>query len=609
MCAFSSFRIKLSRHFPLFILFFILVLGAVLRIHGLDRKSMWIDECLCVRLAEKSVQDQVKFTLYTSRDYHLHPPLYTILLQFFLYFGNNDYLARLPSAIFGVAAILLAYKVGTLLFGPKEGLISAFLLSISTFHIKYSQEAIMYSQFLFFSLLSIFFFYKAFKENKIRLWTGFVISTLLGLYTHFYMLIILVIISPFFIHMLYKNRSSILVNLRKLSKKKIFLLALALVFVSIFLIPILEMTLNIVKTGQLGREYGIPPESLFLRLFRQFSIDYGILLFFPTFLIGLFASIKKQRQSTTLLLLWVFLPILMILILAFTFGEEVYVTSRQMIFILPGYLIGVSRGISSIASSLFNWLAHTLNRFGHSVMHLPETKQMAISLLIAIVVFGSVSVNDLRSYCESENVDWRAAAEYLKTNAHPNDIAIVEPHSTCFLHYYGEGSEIIRIKSPDVEELFSSNLSSVDAGIWFISTLKKKLLEKGRNWLIHNCFLERKRSTGVIILYRPKGLIVVSTEVYFKHYNNSATFTVHLPKEANYTIAIHAKSSNGLTLELIVDETLKSFGTFIAERWTYLNFGTFFLESGSHKVVIINRSESGIQTVIDKVVIWPTMHA
>ena len=112
-------------------------------------------------------------------------------------------------ADFGVLAILLCYKLGTSLFGPTEGLIAAFLLSISTLHLRNSREAVQYSQFLFFSLLSIFLFYRAIKEGDAKWWIGFAISTLLGLYTHFYTVFILLIEMPFFIYYLHKNENKI----------------------------------------------------------------------------------------------------------------------------------------------------------------------------------------------------------------------------------------------------------------------------------------------------------------------------------------------------------------------------------------------------------------
>ena len=141
------------------ILLSIIILGLTLQIYRLNYKSLWYDEICSVARSEKGIQ-------YIIFDFGFGPgrsrvaPLHFVILNFFLYFGKSEFVVRLPSVIFGVLAILLTYKIGELFFGKKEGLISAFLLSISAMHIHYSQEARMYSLLMFLALLSLFLFYK-----------------------------------------------------------------------------------------------------------------------------------------------------------------------------------------------------------------------------------------------------------------------------------------------------------------------------------------------------------------------------------------------------------------------------------------------------------------
>jgi len=164
------------------ILLMILFIGSFLRIYKLDYKGLWLDEIIEVTTADSNTIAGV----LESTTQHLSPPLGLIIPHFFLQFGNNDFIARLPSVIFGILSIVLIYTVAKSLFGIKEGLISALLLSISPFHIWYSQEARMYSLFVFFSLLSILFFYKGIVDNEKKMWYGFIISTTLNIYTHYF---------------------------------------------------------------------------------------------------------------------------------------------------------------------------------------------------------------------------------------------------------------------------------------------------------------------------------------------------------------------------------------------------------------------------------------
>jgi len=618
---FSSSHDKPNRHLISLLLLLIVILGSAMRIYGLSYKSMWGDEILSVIWYRgKSIPEIARVS--ALRD--VHPPLYYIILHFFLYFGDSEFVARLPSVIFGVLSIWLIYKVGRSFFGEREGLISAFLLSISTMHIHFSQEARMYTLYMFLSLLSLFLFYEAIKENDIKLWIGFVVSTILGLYTHFYMLLVPLIEMPFFVFMLYKNRSSIITSVRRVGRKKNLLLVLIFTISFICLLPLLPRVFHLLEGRALSTPWGLKAETFFVVLFRRFSVDwygfsagwYGLFLFLTTFLVGLFTSIREYRHPTAFLLLWVFLPSMLVFILTLRAGQPV-AADKYLIFILPGYLVGISRGISSIASGLSK-------RFGSLSKPFAERKQVLAGFMVAVVVFGGVSVIPLQHYYRSEKTNWRAAAEYLGTNSHAGDSIIALGGRTEFLsYYYDENSQnttLVSIHPAATEKLFASNLSSVEAGLWFVTPSKpypfadpverEPFIEEFKNWLTHNHFAEINRFVGIyttlVILYRPKGLILVSIGVRFEQYDDSAAFNVHLPTDANYTIAIRAISNNESTLELVVDGVSKSFRTFIAEKWSYIELGTFFLKSESSKVMIINRSEPDVKVVLDKVAIWPT---
>lgn len=627
----SSSHDKLNRHFLFLSLFFIVLLGFTLRIYDLSHKSMWGDEILSVRVySGNSIPEVIRVS-----SLRVHPPLYFIILHFFLYFGDSEFVARLPSVIFGVLSILLIYKVGRSFFGEGEGLISAFLLSISTLHIHFSQEARMYTLYMFLSLLSLFLFYKAIRENDIKLWIGFVISTVLGLYTHFYMLLVLLIEMPFFVFMLYKKRRSIMTSMWKAGRKNILLLVLTLIIISISLLPLLPQVFRLSESRGLSTPWGIKAETFYVVLFRNFSVDrfdfsvgYGLLLFLATFLIGLFTSIREYRQPTTFLLVWVFLPSTVVFILTLNVGEPV-VAEKYLIFILPGYLIGISRGISSIASSL-------LKRLGSFSMPFTERKKVVVSFTIAVVVFGGVNVIPLQHYYRIENTNWRAAAEYLETNSNPGDFIIAPAgHAIYLSYYYDENSKNTTLVSPTTKEewlkIFAANLSSVDAGLWFVTLaeiftdplIEQEAMEVFKNWLAHNFVKIKSYSSpgwaqDIVILYRPKGLILVSTRdmhftgldsppdspvALFRHYNDSATFNVHIPKTTNYTIAIRVRSVKG-ELELVIDSVSRRNVAFRSERWSRIELPPFLLNSGLHEIMIRNSVNADV--VFDQVAIWPS---
>lgn len=80
-------------------------------------------------------------------------------------FGISLLTSRLLSVIFGSLSILLVYGLASMLFNRRAGLIAAFLLAISAFHITWAasyQDQTM----MFFILLATFFFVKEYREKK-----------------------------------------------------------------------------------------------------------------------------------------------------------------------------------------------------------------------------------------------------------------------------------------------------------------------------------------------------------------------------------------------------------------------------------------------------------
>ena len=115
--------------------------GAALRLHGLDRTSIFNDEASSWSIARLPFLGMLRAT---ADD--VHPPLYhAILYGWMRLFGDSEIALRLPSAIMGIANIYLIYRLGTVLWDRLTGMFAAALLAFSSFHIWYSQEARMYA--------------------------------------------------------------------------------------------------------------------------------------------------------------------------------------------------------------------------------------------------------------------------------------------------------------------------------------------------------------------------------------------------------------------------------------------------------------------------------
>ncbi len=99
-------------------------------------------------------------------DYRAPLQTYLILPSVAL-FGLNEFAVRLPSAVFGILAVLAAYLLTKELFkSEKTALLAAFFLAISPWHIQFSRTALEanFASFLF--PLGIFFLLRGIKGNR-----------------------------------------------------------------------------------------------------------------------------------------------------------------------------------------------------------------------------------------------------------------------------------------------------------------------------------------------------------------------------------------------------------------------------------------------------------
>jgi len=83
------------------------------------------------------------------------------------------------------------YSLTCRIIGKKEAIIAALLLTVSVFHIRYSQEARVYSLFLLVSLASFLFFYKAMIYQKRHDWLMWAAISIINFYIHYFSLILL----------------------------------------------------------------------------------------------------------------------------------------------------------------------------------------------------------------------------------------------------------------------------------------------------------------------------------------------------------------------------------------------------------------------------------
>ena len=80
-----------------------------------------------------------------------------------------------------LAAIPAAYRLGSLAYNKNAGMFVALLVAISPFLNWYGNEARMYSQLVFFTILNQYFFLKLWRKPSRGAWWGYGLAAAAGL--------------------------------------------------------------------------------------------------------------------------------------------------------------------------------------------------------------------------------------------------------------------------------------------------------------------------------------------------------------------------------------------------------------------------------------------
>lgn len=157
----SRLMSSISRHSALASYATVLV-AFFLRAYRLADKNIWWDEGWSIWLAK---QDFVAIALRTAADEH--PPLhYWMLKGWMVLFGSSAYSGRFLSVVFGVLTVALLYRIGKRAGGSWIGVLGAFILAISRFHIWWSQDIKNYTPSICFAFAAVWFALRVVASNR-----------------------------------------------------------------------------------------------------------------------------------------------------------------------------------------------------------------------------------------------------------------------------------------------------------------------------------------------------------------------------------------------------------------------------------------------------------
>ncbi len=116
-------------------------LGGFLRVYQIGGKGLWLDEAFSVWLGWQPVGEMMGWLVRIDQ----HPPLYHLLLHFWMVLGDDQATVRALSALCGTLTIPVVYLLGRRLADDRVGLLTALILAVSPFHVRFAQETRMYT--------------------------------------------------------------------------------------------------------------------------------------------------------------------------------------------------------------------------------------------------------------------------------------------------------------------------------------------------------------------------------------------------------------------------------------------------------------------------------
>lgn len=430
-----------------YILISIIILSLLLRVYYLEKESLWLDEGHSVNISKGSISE-----IIYKADIDPNPPLYYIVLHFWMkLFGDSEFSIRLPSVIFGILSIYLVFKLGELIYNRDIGIICSFILSISQYHIRYSQEARAYSLLVLLVLLSNYYFIKVLKNeaNKAnKEIVGYIISSIMMIFTHIFGLFYLVFQNIYYI--IFKKENIKFWLLVQSSILSFFILW------SPFLLRRIENSIgtnNIVSNLQT-----IPTLKSVYGTFRIFVGSEEILyLFIAVIIIGLIIKLKEMQYDKEdtykyiFMILWLFLPILASVIISYTIGP-IYM-NRYFIASFPALLLLFSKEIYDL-------------------------KKISIIFLLILIVLQIPLIE--KYYNDTDKEQWRDVANYIKDSKKDNDTILLYPKfvQIPFGYYYKENTDYIGISN--FSDIKTVNNGDNEDRVWLILSHIKEYKERKR---------------------------------------------------------------------------------------------------------------------------------
>ena len=409
------------------------VFGAILLTIAISFKTLYgqslrLDEAQSIWVYTKSVPT---FFYLTAQD--VLTPLYGFLLHFWLQiFGNTVIAARSLSLCFFVLTVPALYILVKRYSTTKTAILTIFLFSLSPFIVWYSNEARMYTLFLFATTLNHIFFLKMYRTDGKEGNIGFTLTAALGFYSHYFFIFLIATQGIYVFAKLFgilqsdnDFNYSPTRNSYQRYKQFTFLYLRQLAFAVLLFLPWILYVLSL--GGASNTQPLIPAPS-----------SFNIFQAFVNFLFGF----QNQNIQGILISLW---PLLVLLILfLFTQRKEIQSTHFEYFILLtfaPIILVFLASYIKPIFLTRYLILVTPTLFFVLAAILLSYSKRLSYFLTTVLLLLMALLLLE-QNFSSTTPVkeNYEGATDFLNQEVQPEDIvAVTSPFTIYPIEYYYNG--------------------------------------------------------------------------------------------------------------------------------------------------------------------------
>ncbi len=398
----------------------ILLTGLTLRLYRLGDNCLGFDEVGVSYVTKAQTLDEFVFLV---RSHVMAMPLDYAMTWLVSRQGTENAILRLPSAIWGTLTLPVCFALFRVLTDKRTALISVFMLAFAPFHIQYSQELRFYASLTFFYSLSTYTLWKAMSTNTVPGWVIFTLTTIIGLYFHMYVL--LVVVNAFFF--LFSN------DFQKMWGQLLrpLMVSLTLILVA-FLVGFLIFSGRVTFDNPL-LEYDITfLQSLLIGLgwqpyyFETADLGWiwGLICCFLE-IAGFVWLVRKPRSTAFLFFISVVSQA--ILIIGADVFKHYFFSPRQLLVFYPVLLMVAGIGLKALMDLGLNFQ----NKY------IPVNRQNCGLTIAAVLMLIAAAFPALSQYYNSTKSNAQSISEFIHSAWEPdNTVLVITPFLGSYYNYF-----------------------------------------------------------------------------------------------------------------------------------------------------------------------------